>query len=152
MFGEIEIFPVDEFNAAFPVFSRENSIYSAIDIQTAGNEALMHVNTVPSFQMPLKGKRLLYALFLMTAHILVLNKKDDDDVANGGTGSAGVEFKATIGSVQVERSKPNTFTSDNFDYWLQQTPYGRKLLAYLELAAPAGVYLNTPRDSVRDLV
>ena len=91
-----------------------------------------------------------YALFLMTAHILVLNHKTDEDTAAGNTSAGGSVVKAAIGSVQIENTKPNSFTVDDWSYWLNQTEYGRRLLAYLDIQAPF-IYMNTRRDSVRVL-
>lgn len=146
----IRVFPCDEFNASFPVFARNPSVYSAEAIQLAGNEAMHHI-TNPSHGMPMENcDDRKYALFLMTAHILVLNHKTDDDTAAGNASAGGAVVKAIIGSVQIENTKPNSFTVDDWSYWLNQTEYGRRLLAYLDVQAPF-IFLNTKRDRVRVL-
>ena len=146
----IRVFPCDEFKAAFPVFANNTSVYSAEAIQLAGNEAMHHI-TEPSHGMPMENcEDRKYALFLMTAHILVLNHKTDDDTAAGNTSAGGSVVKAVIGSVQIENTKPNSFTVDDWSYWLGQTEYGRRLLAYLDIQAPF-IFLNTRRDRVRVL-
>lgn len=146
----MRVFPFDEFCAAFPVFKAGGSVYSDESIQLAGNEA-MHYITEPSHGMPMENcDDRKYALFLMAAHILVLNHKTDEDTAVGNTTSGGSVVKAVIGSVQIENTKPNSFTVDDLSYWLNQTEYGRRLLAYLDIQAPF-IYMNTRRDSVRVL-
>ena len=146
----MRVFPFDEFCAAFPAFKASGSVYSDESIQLAGNEAMHHI-TEPSRGMPMENcDDRKYALFLMTAHILVLNYKTDGDTTAGNTTSGGSTVKAVIGSVQIENTKPNSFTVDDWSYWLSQTEYGRRLLAYLDVQAPF-IYMNTRRDSVRVL-
>ena len=102
----IRVFPCGEFKAAFPVFASNPSVYSETAIQLAGNEAMHHI-TEPSRGMPMENcEDRKYALFLMTAHILVLNHKTDDDTAAGNTSAGGSVVKAVIGSVQIENTKP----------------------------------------------
>ena len=156
----IRVFPCDEFKAAFPIFASNPSVYPETAIQLAGNEAMHHI-TEPSHGMPMENcEDRKYALFLMTAHILVLNHKTDDDTAAGNTSAGGSVVKAVIGSVthdgiteyfvDYHRTKPNSFTVDDWSYWLGQTEYGRRLLAYLDVQAPF-IFLNTKRDRVRVL-
>lgn len=142
-------FPLQVFYSRFPEFDSE--AYGDGIVINAGQRAMMHVTKsecgMPMFHMEHRQ----YALFLMTAHLLMLDKNDKDNASNGTGGLAGIPFKATVGSVSIENTKPNTFTSDDFTYWLGQTKYGRELLSYLEVHATP-VYLNTPEDSVRDLL
>lgn len=146
----IRVFPCDEFKAAFPTFASNPSVYSEAAIQLAGNEAMHHI-TESSHGMPMENcDNRRYALFLMTAHILVINHKTDEDTAAGNPSSGGSVVKAVIGSVQIENTKPNSFTVDDWSYWLNQTEYGRRLLAYLDIQAPF-IFLNTKRDRVRVL-
>lgn len=143
-------FPAEEFLATFPVFADE-TVYPSTLVTSCGIRAHYHV-THDVFGFPMRGPHRFYALFLMTAHLIVLDKQDDDAIGGGGPGSSGgMAFKATVGSVTIEKTKPNSFTSDDLDFWLSQTKYGRELLAYLETRAPLGVYINGRRDSVRVL-
>ena len=146
----MRVFLFDEICAAFPAFKASGSVYSDESIQLAGNEAMHHI-TEPSHGMPMENcDDRKYALFLMTAHILVLNHKTDEDTAAGNISAGGSVVKAVIGSVQIENTKLNSFTADDWSYWLNQTEYGRRLLAYLDIQAPF-IYMNTRRDSVRVL-
>jgi len=140
------VFPLENFLARFPKFD-DAATYSRASVQNAGDRAKMHI-TPDAFEMPMGGHYREYGLFLMTAHIITLDKQAAD---NGDDAIAGTPFKATVGSVTIENTKPNSFTSDDWTYWLNQTKYGRELLAYLDTQAQA-IFLNTPDDSVRDLL
>lgn len=142
------VFPFDRFCATFPVFAESPAVYSAEAIQLAGNEATHYIGN-PERGMPLENiEDREYALFLMTAHILVLNKKLNEATADGETLQGGTPFKATIGSVSIENTKPNSFTSDDIDYWLNQTEYGRRLNVLLYEPM---IFVNTCKDRVRVL-
>lgn len=148
-------FPLEEFIALFPSalgFDYETGMcrYDHAYLMEMGNKAMMHIGPERA-GMPMVGHPRHYALFLMTLHLIEM-----DDSINGasddGSKIVGTPFKATIGSVTVEATKPNSFQSDDWNYWLNQTPHGRELLAYLDVQAPTGVFLNTHCDSIRDLV
>lgn len=141
-------FNLSLFLAMFPEF--DTSEWKPTTVQAAGLRARMHIGDGEA-GMPLKGDKREYAQFLMAGHILVLDKNDSDGDNGSGTGMAGTPFKATIGSVQVENTKQNSFMSDDWNYWLNQTKYGRELLAYLDAHCP-GIFLGTEKDSVRDLL
>ena len=141
-----EVFPLDDFLNWFTEFTDETK-YSRQYVQSSGDKAILHIG--PHIEgMPLEGRRRAYAQCLMCAHLIELDNSDD---ANG-TGATGAVFKASVGTVSVETTKQNSFNSDDWNYWLNQTKHGRELLAFLDLSAPAGVYLNNENDSVRDLV
>lgn len=145
------VFPIEDFNAQFPVFSAENSGFTQADIQLAGTSAMFHIGpSAPG--MPMQGNTRVYALFLMTAHILTLHKNAADAIDSGVVPVGGRPYKTDVGSVSVENTKPNSLTLDDFTYWLDQTVYGQELMALLEVQAPLGIYLNSHRDSVRVLV
>lgn len=138
-------FPLDDFLIRFNEFDNSTTYPHAI-VQNAGQRAMMHI-TPEQEGMPMTGHYREYGLFLMTAHLLTLDKQ----AADGDRNMAGIPFRATVGSVIIENTKPNSFTSDDWNYWLSQTSYGRELLAYLDTRAQA-IFLNTEDDSVRDLL
>lgn len=142
-----KVFPLDDFLALFSEFA--DSKYPRAKVQGFGLRAMMHIT--PKVEgMPLKDESRQYALFLMTGHLIALEDLSGD--AEDGNGISGTPFKATIGSVQIESTKPNSFQSDDWNYWLNLTKYGRELLAFLDVQAPCGVFLNGPKDTVRDLL
>lgn len=141
-------FDLPTFLAAFPEFDDEAKWKKTV-LQSAGYRASMHLS-VSAVGMPLQGEQREYARFLVAAHILTLAKMNEDNGDDSGAGMPGMPFKATIGSVQVENTKPNTFTSDDWTFWYSQTLYGREYLALLD-SVVQGVYLATQSDSVRDL-
>lgn len=146
------VFPVEDFLYRLPCFAvkKEDGTpkYEQSYILEVGTRAMMHI-TPSAFGMPMVGPYREYALFLMTAHLIELDDLDD----NGeNPTTAGTPFKATVGSVTIENTKQNSFMSDDWNYWLNQTKHGRELLAFLDVQAPCGVFLNTCNDSVRDLI
>lgn len=74
------------------------------------------------------------ALNLMTAHLLAIG----DLIAAGYT--PGVVTAATIDKVSVTLQPPPV--KNQWQQWLQTTPYGQQLLALLQLAAAGGTYLS----------
>lgn len=151
-------FPIDEFIATFPntlgSYNEDGEYiekYPRAYVVEMGNRAMMHVG--PEREgMPMCGQSRFYALFLMTLHMIELDQRAKQGGGDGVGGLSGIPFKAKIGSVEIEATKPNTFTTEDWDYYLKQTEHGRELLALLDVQAPAGIFLNTSCDSVRDLV
>ena len=74
------------------------------------------------------------ALSLMTAHLLGISVS-----ANAGQNS-GVVISATIDKVTVGLMAPPA--GNNWQYWLNQTPYGQQLLALLSAASAGGFYVG----------
>ena len=85
----------------------------------------------------------------MTAHLLAIRKNAADNLGEGTMPAGGRVRKAVVGAVTVETDIPTT--SGDFNYFLSQTAYGQELLAYLENAAPAGIFTNCWPDTVRVL-
>ena len=140
-------FSISDFIDWFPEFTD----YSKPSIQSCGKRAKMHIGPFIK-DMSLSDDKLTYAEYLMTAHLLSIDKGTNGTGADGdGTNIGGAIYKATVGAVQIESSKQNSFTLDDWNYWLAKTKYGQELLAFLDINAQGGVFLNTPIDSVRDL-
>lgn len=145
------VFKLDGFLSYFPEFADEEKYARNIVIRV-GMRAMMHI--CPSvFGMPLAGAYRDYAIFLMAAHMIYLSASGNDgDIGGAASGMAGAPFKAIVGSVTVESSRQNPYTLDDWTLWLGKTPYGQELLAYLDLHSQGGIFLNEPKDSVRDLL
>lgn len=141
------VFPKDDFLANFPEFSPPT--FSETMIVMCGNASHKYITDWKcNFPLPELEDR-LYAQFLMTAHLLALRKNAADQIADGAMPAGGRVRKAVVGAVTVETDIPKT--SGDFNYWLSQTAYGQELLAYLENAAPAGIFSNCWPDTVRVL-
>lgn len=142
------IFPSEEFLAEFPEFG-DTASFSAAMISRTGTAAKRFITDWRcNFPLPELEDR-QYALFLMTAHMLALRKNAADEMANGSLPAGGRVRKAVVGAVTVETDVPKT--TGDYNYWLAQTSYGQELLAYLENAAPAGIFTNCYPDTVRVL-
>ena len=79
------------------------------------------------------------ALYLMTAHIAAINVF----ISTGQT--AGIMTSATVDKVSVTLEPPPA--ANQWQYWLQSTPYGQQLLALLQLKSAGGYYV-TPYNPV----
>lgn len=148
----IGAFNYDTFIGYFPEFADTDKP----TVFACGRRGLLHIGSWVS-EMPLQGAHREYAQCLMAAHILRLKLKSlEDPGTSGGSSSvngniddaAGIPFKTTVGSILVENTKPNTFTQDDWTFWLSQTSYGRELLAFLYVHAPP-IYIS--KSTSRDL-
>jgi len=82
----------------------------------------------------LKDGQRQYALNLMCAHLLYLS----DMIAKGSP--IGVVTSASEGAVSIGLMPPPT--KNQFQYWLNQSPYGTQLLALLRVKGAVGVYVG----------
>ena len=141
------VFPKDDFLDNFPEF--KNEFFSEAMISRVGLQAKKYITDWRcNFPLPDVEDR-QYALFLMTAHLLALRKNAADELSTGSLPAGGRVRKAVVGAVTVETDAPKT--TGDYNYWLSQTSYGQELLAYLENAAPAGIFSNCYPDTVRVL-
>lgn len=149
--GEPFVFPIDRFIAEFPSFGNEENFTKAV-IARCGKTAsrFFSPDGVCGFPLLDEDDR-EYALFLITAHILALRKNADDELGTGSLPAGGRVKKATVGAVSVETDSPNSYSSDDYTYWFSQTIFGQEFLAFIAGVAPAGIYMNNCRDSVRVL-
>lgn len=142
-------FNLPTFLAMFPQF--DNADWKQTVVQAAGMRAQLHISGWVE-GMPLAGEYREYAQFLMAGHLLILDKQNDNgSPADGSSALAGTPYKASIGTVSIEATKQNSFNSDDWNYWLNQTSFGRELLAFMDVHCP-GIFLATNKDSVRDLL
>ena len=142
------VFPKDNFLAEFPEFADTTQFPESM-IARLGKAAHRYITDWRcNFPLPELEDR-QYALFLMTAHLLAIRKNAADNLGEGTIPAGGRVRKAVVGAVTVETDIPTT--SGDFNYFLSQTAYGQELLAYLENAAPAGIYTNCWPDTVRVL-
>lgn len=120
------------FRLQFPCFNQP-SVYSDATLQMWWNTATLFVSNRDggcfcSFMGP---DHRAFAINLMTAHLVYLSQQ----IAAGDT--PGIVTGATIDKVSVTQLAPPT--SNNWQYWLNQSPYGQQLLALLQRAGVGGM-------------
>lgn len=87
-----------------------------------------------AYCMGMRPNQQVLALNYMTAHLLAIS----DIIAKKGT--PGIVTGATIDKISVTIEPPPQ--TNQWQYWLNQTPYGQELLALLQIAAAGGRYFN----------
>lgn len=129
------IFNSTVFRALFPAYSNTTTYPNATLIAYA-DQATAYISDQTGgcccSGMSLKQQTL--AINQMTAHLLFLS----GIVAAGET--PGVLTGASIDKVSVQLEPPPS--SNNWKFWLNQSPYGQALLALLQLAGVGGTYIG----------
>lgn len=124
-------FNVAAFRAAFPAFANATT-YPDPTLTGYWNAATCYISPVVygRLQETCRGR----ALDLMTAHLAALA----DLIAAGE--QPGIITSATIDKISVAMEAP---PSDNqWQYWLNLTPYGQQLLALLQVKSSGGFYIG----------
>lgn len=129
---------VEQFRQAFPEFADEN-VYSDAYLQTLIVQAQCYIHTKNIG--PLSDDCRLLAWELMVAHLQTIRSR----ILSGQT-AAGQVASTSIDSISVSMVPPPN--KDQFDYWMNSTPYGQQLLALLLAHAPAGLYFGGSRQRV----
>lgn len=121
------------FRATFPAFA-STTVYPNTVIEMYWNLATNFISKWPQCGGGMRFKdQQPYAINLMAAHLLQLGTQ----AAAGQAG--GVVTASTVGSVSVTLKEPPA--TNQWQFWLNQTPYGQQLLALLELIAVGGFYV-----------
>lgn len=123
------------FRADFPVFA-DTCKYPQSTLQMYWNTATCYISDRfgGCYCGGLKPKQQTLALNLMTAHLLALSGL----IASGET--PGILTGATIDKITVSIEPPPA--TNQWQYWLQTTPYGQQLLALLQLVSVGGTYVG----------
>lgn len=129
------------FRQLFTAFS-DTTKYPQATLQMYWDVASDYISTNDSPCNNLNGASLQLALDSMCAHLATLFTQDDNNVMDGGSpGEAGgIEVSASVGAVSVSNLPPPI--KDAWDYWLNQTQYGKQLLALLAVKAVGGFYVG----------
>lgn len=105
------------FIAQFPEFAQTDNIELMI------GRALMYIDLHFSYFC---GKDKIYAIYLLTAHLLTMQ-----DAISQGDSTGGLQTSASIDRVSVSVAIPSDLNA--LSYWLTQSRYGQELLALIEL-------------------
>lgn len=119
------------FRTRFTAFS-DDTKYPDATIQATWDTAIIYVSDVANDCF--EEKKLELALQQMTAHLLFLQ----DSISSGGV--SGTVLSSTIDKVSVTLAAPKN--SDDFEFWLNQSPYGQQLLALLNTICTGGFYIG----------
>jgi hypothetical protein len=135
------VFDVAAFRLAFPQFANDTT-YPDFMLQGYWDVAVLYVSDEADYGR-LTGASRARALNLLTAHLTALSVL----IAAGRT--PGVVQASTIDKISVTLVPPPI--KSDFDYWLQQTPYGTQLLALLEVHSSGGWYVSATNINARGM-
>ena len=124
------------FRTLFPAYA-DTVVYPAATVQAYWDTATAYVSNRAGgcYTGGMTAAQQTLALNQMTAHLLYLGGQ----VAQGNT--PGVMTGATIDKISVTLEPPPA--PNQWQYWLNQSPYGQQLLALLQVASVGGFYAST---------
>ena len=128
------IFNVADFRTQFPAFSN-SSTFPDDTLQMYFDISTLYINNPsrPAY-CGLNSPKRTQALYLMTAHLTAISVMI---AANQGPG---IMVNASVDKVAVGLEPPPV--ANQWQYWLQSTPYGQQLLALLSVASVGGLYIG----------
>lgn len=128
-------FNAGDFRTFFPNFA-DPAAYPTPTLQVYWDTATSYISNKNGgcYVLGLKLAQQKLALNLMTAHIAALFA-----TANAGQ-ATGLVQSSTIDKVSVTLTPPPV--PNQWQWWLNQTPYGQQLLALLQVAAVGGGYFG----------
>lgn len=135
------VFDVAAFRVAFPQFANATA-YPDVTLQGYWDVAVLYVSDEADYGR-LTGAARARAIDLLTAHLAALSAL----IAAGRT--PGIVQASTIDKVSVTLVPPPI--KSDFDFWLQQTPYGLQLLALLGVHSVGGWYVNATNINARGM-
>lgn len=124
-------FDVTVFRAQFPAF-KDPTTYPTALIEMFWGQATCYVSDQNCGS--LQGKCRGLAINSMTAHLMALN-----DLINCGQ-TPGQITSSTIDKVSVTLTPPPS--ANQWQYWLELTPYGNQLFALLQAKSVGGFYIG----------
>lgn len=125
-------FDYELFVTQIPAYSNP-IVYPEVFIETYWNMATCYVSTIANYGC-LQCSCRAFAINLMTAHLIYINSL----ILAGQTPF--VANDATVDKVHVGLVPPNM--PNQFDWWLNTSPYGAQLLALLEVSSVGGFYIG----------
>lgn len=130
------VITIAKFREAFPEFA-DATKYKDAYIERHIDTAMIFIS---DRNWLIKPKVRELAIEYMTAHLIYLENLDESGNFIGWNDSAtsGAVTSSHIGDVSVSLQPP--IASEEWELWLETTPYGKMLLALLELQAPKAIY------------
>jgi len=118
------------FRAQFPPYVDTTAFPDAL-LQLYWDNAAVYIDTLCS---SMSTAQLTLSMNLMTAHLTFLNQ-----VANSGQ-NTGLMQGATIDKISVQLTPPPEL--NQWQWWLNQSPYGQQLLALAQVASVGGWFVG----------
>lgn len=128
-YPSILVYDDTAFRLQYPFFANVTT-YPEITLQTNFTNGTSYISDYNAGI--LQGQSRQTALYLMTAHITALN---DIIVANNGA-APGYVTNAKIDKISVTLEPPPA--KNQFQWWLNLTPWGQQLLALLQVQSAGG--------------
>lgn len=129
------IFNVTSFNQLFPEFKQSKKfVEDSIIIMTNQTATLYVSNVAANNYNTMTAAQQVQALNYMTAHLLAIQQL----IAAGN--QPGVVKTATIDKINVTLELPEL--KDQWQWWLNITPYGQALFAMMSVAGVGGFYIG----------
>ena len=129
---------VDQMRVVLPYFSDTDKYPDAMLTVALGN-AQNYVS--PLILGPLGESDRTYATYLMAGHLQLLSDK-----LNSGDLSVGNETSASVDRVSVSLTPPPN--KNQFEFWLNQTPFGAQLLFLLNTVTGVGFFVGGSNENV----
>lgn len=145
---ETDAFPYEHFCNYFPQFDPAKDEANTPEFVAAcGERATMYVSGLGQ-SVWLHGRRRIYAVCLLAAHILFLAKKEQSGADKGGSGLGGADAvgpvtSASVGGVSVSMQTPTTSGDGAFEWWLNKTPFGQEFLALIRTRGPMMAFVGS---------
>ncbi len=119
-------------NPMFAKFSN-SAIYTDSVLQQYYDLATLYISESGSIGTAAQRTQMVY---LMMGHLLDLAL----DASGNGDGDSGFVTSSSIGGVSVSVLAPPV--NSQFDWWLNQTPFGQQLNSLLSLLGVGGIMIN----------
>lgn len=135
------VFDAAAFRIAFPAFA-DSTTYPDATLQGYWDVAALYISTEADYGR-LTGAARARALDLLAAHLVATAAA----IAAGRT--PGIVQSTAIDKISVSLVPPPV--RSDFEYWLQQTPYGLPLLALLGVHSVGGWYVPATNINARGM-
>jgi hypothetical protein len=127
------------FIAQIPLYSNPTD-YPDATIQQYWNGAINYVSDIGNFGS-IQGSARVYALNLMTAHLIFIAGLAQNQQVPG------LMQSATIDKVSVALTPPPL--PNQWQWFLNQSPYGQQLLAQLQVSSVGGFFIAGPYGGIQ---